>query len=342
MCALKNVNKNKNIGGCIIMKNLFVSDIHGYDENLTNQLMEIIKSDLPDKVICLGDINGSPELDAMQPIFYNKVVNYMKALLKINPNPTDDEILSFSIGNGKTISDGVKELWNFIHQIYDDFEPINTANYAKELVQYTHYGHFISCLPTQVTDIIKKHMTESVKKTLSILSKFVDAGSEVIILEGNWDISSPVDFYPNPLECKRLPVENRALYLKEFVRNTDPRIYFIHKITEIEDENNYFVFLPFDEAINYKSEEIRQPKTDKQIVLISHTQVLWSAIKGDTAMTGESKKIEENMNIILHDLLPDAVIHGHLHDKANDYNIFMEEKPVKVFYLPKGTLRFIP
>lgn len=179
------------------------------------------------------------------------------------------------------------------------------------------------------------------KKTISILSAFCDTGSKVIIVEGNWDVSSPLDFYPTPSECKRLPVEDRALYLKEFVLKIDPRIQFVDKITEIEDEKIHFYFMPFDEAINYKTGNFKHPNTNKQFILVSHAQAIWSAIKGETPMTSEDKKIEENMKIILHDLLPDAVFHGHLNDQAPDYTIFLEEKPIKDFYLPEKTFHFI-
>lgn len=49
------------------MSKLYVSDIYGYNEKLGRELLKIIQSSHhPDKVICLGDINGNPELDAMQ------------------------------------------------------------------------------------------------------------------------------------------------------------------------------------------------------------------------------------------------------------------------------------
>lgn len=71
--------------------------------------------------------------------------------------------------------------------------------------------------------------------------------------------------------------------------------------------------------------------------MVSHAQASWQPIKGNTPMTNENKKIDDNMKIILQDLKPNVFIHGHLHNVADDYKL----GEIQIHYLPYRTFRFI-
>lgn len=99
-------------------KVLFISDIHGYDNKLYNELCAIANgNEVPKNVIFLGDVAGTELLDKLQQLFYNQVYNHIRSLLKVNSYPTDNEILSYQIGNEGTLAEGCQKLWSFLHQL---------------------------------------------------------------------------------------------------------------------------------------------------------------------------------------------------------------------------------
>ncbi|MDD3003181.1 MAG: hypothetical protein PHS06_04930 [Candidatus Shapirobacteria bacterium] len=316
---------------------LFVSDIHGRNAKMEVELSLIAqnKQSKPKIVVFTGDIVGTFLLDQLQKLFYNGVYNHIKKLLSTNPNPTNEEILWFPTENGLTLIDGAINLWNFLDNLdYSETDPPSMADYVRELVEYVHFGHFVSNLPKKICDILRQDMEKNAKIWADIMTQFTDQETLVVVNAGNWDARHPLDFYPTK-ECKPLPVEERAFYFKDFLKSLNEKILYFDKTDTIETENEIFVILPFDSAINL---DLPKPiATDKKIVLISHAQVNWHAIKGDTPMTAEGQKIQENMEKIIAFLHPDYVIHGHLHDPVPDY--LFNGIPVK--YLPQGTCRFI-
>lgn len=319
-------------------KYLFVSDIHGYNKTLATELLEIADSDnLPEIVFFLGDIIGNDYLDQLQPMFYNKIVNFSKKILP--ENPSDEQLLNFPTTEGETIADGCKAIWNLLHDIYPDFEPIVQTDYIRELTRYHHFGHFISNLPEEIRNIIKKDIQTNAEAMIEIMTKFTDKGCLVVITEGNWDARTPLDFYSTQ-ECKAIPVEERSFYFKDLLKSLNKKIIYCDEVITIETNNEIFIIWPFDCAINTTSIPIFSNEETRKIVLVSHAQIDWKSVKGDIPMTGEGKKIDENMKIIINNLNPNFAIHGHLHDKiGNPIGYFY--KDTSVVYLPKGECRFV-
>lgn len=316
---------------------LIVSDIHGRDAKLEAELSVIAqnKQSKPKIVFFIGDIVGTPLLDQLQKLFYNGVYNHMKKLLEVNSNPTNQEILLYKTENEKTLAEGIVDLWKFLDGIsFFKTDYFHMADYAKELAKYVHFGHFVSNLPKEIKMVLQKDMTINAINWINIMTKFTDQGTIVVVNEGNWDARTPLDFYPTE-ECKPLPVKERAFYFKDFLKSLNSNILYFDKTDTIETEKEIFVILPFDSAINL---DLPKPiTTDKKIILVSHAQIDWTAIKGDTPMTGEGKIIQKNMKKIMEYLHPDYAIHGHLHDPEEDY-VFNQ---TKVIYLSKGICRSV-
>lgn len=192
---------------------------------------------------------------------------------------------------------------------------------------------------------------------LDIMVKFTCAGSEVVIIEGNWDARTPLDFYPS-VRCIPIPIKDRPFYLKDFIKFRNQKIIFIDSPTLIETENLTFQLLSFDNCMNYEFGSLNPSNPglcphlthdrNKPVILVSHVQADWQAVKKQSAMTFESKQISEKMQIIISELEPTFIVHGHLHTKLVDEEgqecdgyLYPKDSNIKVHYLPLHTSRFI-
>ena len=317
---------------------LIISDIHGKDERLAKKLLSLAESETqPNMVVFMGDIVGTESLDKLQKLFYNGIFNPTKKLQKENPNMTDEQILSYQAESGQTISEGIDNLLTFLNNIHPQIEPIDKAKLAREITNYTHFGHFCSNLPLEIRQYLAKDMENNARIWIDIMTRFTDKGTFVTVIEGNWDARTPLDFCPTKDKCQPLPEKERQFSFKRLLSSLNDRVFYSQDTTTIETENKRFILLPFDSAIN--NSEIPQSEEDKKdTVLLSHAQIDWSAIKGDTPMTKEGETIQTNMRKIIEQIKPNTAAHGHLHqepEKEYEYN------GVIVHYLPKGQSRLI-
>lgn len=328
-------------------KYLFVSDIHGYDpvffEALTNVLS---KGKAPEIVFFLGDIVGTVLLDQLQKLFYNQVVNPMKTIFKATANPTDEEILLYPIDNrGNTISTGCEEIWEFLRLLDPDLEPINRANYARELVKYVHYGHFISNLSSKIKGKLRNNLLNNAEHVYKVMEKFTDAGSFVVLIEGNWDARNPLDFEIG-MDCVATSIEKREFIFSKFIASKNNKnILYVDNIHILKTDHLRFVLLPFDSAIEYHRPSLDQyyHKGEKTI-LVSHAQASWWSVFGNP--NKENQEIIQNMVDIIYDIRPDTIIHGHTHNKLVDDNGktvsgYYYDEDIPVEYLPYRSFRFI-
>jgi len=326
-------------------KTLFVSDIHGQQPDLEARLNQIADSKRPPKtVFFLGDIAGTKSLLELQHVFYNLIVNPMKKLLSFNPNPSDNEILCFPTEDKDSprILDGCKKLWFILNSI----DPSCNAGYCpdivRDLITFVHYGHWASNLPESIKNVLKKDLFANAERIYQIMEKFTNRGTLVVIVEGNWDARLPIDFVADRKNCLPIAPKDRDFYFKRFINNKQNRnlIYVDHLHYLQIYEGIQMVLIPFDTIMKYDGYPIWKREDIQKTVLITHTQVSWEAIKGNTAMTGEGKKIEENIQRILKNLQPNAVVHGHLHNPIG-YQGYALTNGTLVHYLPIGTARFI-
>lgn len=323
------VQEKRNFG-----KYLFVSDIHGYNQNLAIELEEIAQDNPPRIVFFTGDLVGTDLLDNLQKLFY-EVFNKMKTL----KNASNQEI-------HRAVCKETSELYDYLNKISNNFNGVELIQFAKTISTYTHFGHFVGNLPSEIKDKLKKDIEINAQKMLDIMVKFTCAGSEVVIVEGNWDARTPLDFYPS-IRCIPIPIKDRLFYLKDFIKFRNQKIIFIDSPTLIETENINFQLLSFDNCMNYEPGTFKSD-SNKPVILISHVQADWQAVKKQAAMTFESKQISEKIKTIISDLQPSAIVHGHLHSKLIDQQgqecdgyLYPENNNIKVHYLPLHAYRFI-
>jgi len=163
----------------------------------------------------------------------------------------------------------------------------------------------------------------------------------VIIVEGNWDARTPLDFIADKTKCQPIPTEDRSFYFKDLISSLNNKILYFDEVGTIKTENELFVLWPFDCAVVLTQiPELDDDEKTKKRILVSHAQIDWKSIKGKIPMTKEGEKIDENMKTVLKDLKAEIVVHAHLHDKNGIYTGYFYEKTF-VEYLPKGTCRFI-
>ena len=317
-------------------KYLFISDIHGQDQRMEEELSRIAQTETPSIVFFLGDLIGTEGLDKLQKLFYNGVYNAVKKATKENPQISDSELLVYPNNNGQTVENGVDDLWDFL--IGASCSMSNKANYARELANYIHYGHFASNLPSLIRLHLQEDMEENARAWINIMTKFTNIGSKVVFVEGNWDARTPLDFYPTK-ECRPLPIEERSFYFKDFLKSLNDQVLYFNEVSTIETKNEIFIIWPFDSAINPPSIPEISNQEAKKIVLVSHGQIDWSAVKGNTTMTKEGETIQRNMSTIFRQLQADTAIHGHLHDRI-DTNGY-DHNGKLIHYLPLRTFRFI-
>lgn len=319
---------------------LFVSDLHGYNQKLDDTLYEIGQRSRPEIVFFIGDIVGTDLLDQLQKLFYNGIFNPIKKLLGQNDKPSDSEILNFSATEGVTILDGCKNMCNFLASLDPKYHhPTSYAKFAMTLSGYVHFGHFVGNLTPSIRKTLQKDMESNAEKDIRIMADFVEHGSMVVVVEGNWDARTPLDFYPNG---EVIPPQRRIFRFKKFLLEKSPKVLYFDQSGIIETDTCIFVIWPFDSAVtSTQIPKIGDNEQNKKVVLVSHAQISWEAIKGDIPMTNEGKKIENNMPTVASDLKANAVVHGHLHDKiANNFSGYIFEGTF-VHYLPKDTCRFI-
>lgn len=318
---------------------LFVADIHGWNDELTEKLSKIADgNELPKIVFFLGDIVGTKLLDQFQKLFYNQVYNPMKALLKNNPFPSNEEILSYQVSDGQSLCTGCVKLWEFLHELYPEYNSLNAAAFARKIVSYAHFGHFCSSLPPALRAIFRQDMEKNAKAIIDIMTKFTDKGVLVVVIEGNWDARTPLDFCPTE-DLRVIPVKNRSFYFKKLLSTFNPQVLYVNHVSTISTENEIFVLWPFDCAVTPTRVPEFSDEENRKIILVSHAQIDWKPIKGDTPMTKEGENIQENMSEVFRDLQADLAVHGHLHDQIDADGYIYKQK--YIYYLPIHTCRFI-
>lgn len=327
-------------------KTLFISDIHGEQPELEEKLIKIANSKRPPKtVIFLGDIAGTKPLMDLQPVFYNLIVNPMKKLLIDNSNPSDNEILCYPTGDkdNPRIVDGCRKLWHILNSIDPSYSAGYCPDIVRDLVKFIHYGHWVSNLPENIRNILKKDLFANAERIYQIMERFTDRGAFVVIVEGNWDARTPLDFEANREKCVPIASQDRDFNFKKFITDKKNRdvlyVDHLHYLQIIDGVQ--MVLMPFDTVMQYDGYPIWKREDIEKTILITHTQISWEAIKGNTPITGEGQKIERNIQNILQNLKPNTCVHGHLHESIGPYQGYAFANSTFIHYLPIGTCLFI-
>lgn len=321
---------------------LFVSDLHGSNKQF-GLLSDIAAKRPPKIVFFLGDVIGTQSLADLQKLFYNGVVNpTKKLLLEINPNASDKELLDFiNPENRQAVLMGYQALCDYLKKLdgQDHSQP-NPAEHVRQLIEYQHFGHWISNLSESVRNVLKLDLHQNAIEVIDLMNQFVKNHCKVVVLEGNWDARTPLDFLPGK-KCVPTPIRKREFYFRDLINQFGNHVKYYRQPSVIEETDCFFIIWPFDAAAT----PTRIPEIEskgKKIVLVSHAQISWKPIKGDIKMNPENQAIEQNMPMVVDDLNADTAIHGHLHQLLpNNASGYIFDNHILVHYLPIDTFRFI-
>lgn len=323
---------------------LFVSDLHGS----TKQFPEIADAAQTSEIVfLLGDVIGTQSLADLQKLFYNSVVNpAKKLLLGSNPDASDDELLQFiNPENKETILAGYQQLQNYLESLDNQNHHQDPAADIRQMTEYQHFGHWVGNLPQSIRNVLKHDLDQNAITAVNLMNQLVKNGTLVVVIEGNWDARTPLDFFPGK-KCLPIPISQRSFYFHDTIikrgLNIHHGIKYYHQPGVIETSDCFFVIWPFDATVTPTQVPEIENRHGKKIVVVSHAQVSWKAVKGDTSINSENQAIEQNMPMVITDLRADAMVHGHLHQPfPNNVSGYIFDNHTLVHYLPLDTNRFI-
>lgn len=318
---------------------VFIGDIHGSEdkkdfwkniENLTNN--DSIKT-----IIFIGDIGGNKNLAELQRLFYNKLVNHSRLLLKENTdysNLINHEINDPILGNF-TLKEGflslkTKEL-ELIGQKLDPLTDAEIIKGIKEYSNYFHFGHYVSNLPESVKLKLAKEIENNLGNIVNIIKKLEKTGKKVIMISGNWDEDLPIDFQANPKEAIILPPNERLISIPQYLNTRG--VEMLTDFGNFETEKDCYLLAPYKvtrdlDTENSKWQEIKKitlnaRKLGKKIILVTHGEPSWEPFKLNNPLSAPNKEHQlsiKGINKMVLEIEPDQLIHGHIHDDLTGPN----------------------
>lgn len=325
----------------------YVSDIHGAEnDDVFFGSLDRLLDQKPEFLFLVGDVIGNKSSDTLQKYFYNWLNNHSKnEILKENPTVNNTTLLAYTGKNppevGFTLKTGfIKvrqtelELQGFDKEIIDqtikDLTDEQIATEIRRYAKYFHCGHYASNLPTKAKETLAQDFETNVQRVVTYLKKFQEIGTKVVVLEGNWDARSPIDFVPGTDSITPIPPAQRIFNLGNHLQKNG--IDFCNQLTIVETESTLHLLAPFDAITNapdmdqIKVDHIKQKidsarKKGKAIIMFSHGQPnfqIQNLSAPNPIPTGENAEIIRGMADLVAKFSPDEIIHGHVHDPIKD------------------------
>jgi len=262
------------------------------------------------------------------------------------PTMSDEELLKYTGLNppepGITLRDGYLHLLRYQLELLgyksEEIDSELTGLTDSEIAQgiryvasFTYYGEWVATLPNQVRKAILRGLESSAKRLLKPISRIRAQGSEVIIIEGNWD-------NPEMTGVRAIAGEDIAGYFDTRKFFVDQGFQFIDQIAVKETATTLQILLSYNAILNL--DEISAEKIDelkalaskarennKPVIVVGHAEpnaqvhdlpVANPMIKGDRA------RLVKNFGRVIAACRPDEVIYSHQHNPIRD------ERGVKV------------
>jgi hypothetical protein len=322
----------------------YVGDVHGGNQELFDRLKEL-QENPPEYLIFNGDIMGTENFARLQFLFYEYLNNHSKNVLGTDPEISDQELLD-STGSNKneeifSLKSGFIKVREFelelagkskdeIKEVINSLTDEKIADEIRRYSKYAHYGHYASNLPEAAKKNLAHGLEENAQKLVDLLLPLMSKGSQVIMLQGNWDARSPVDFVPGEEKAIPLPENERLFSPRKFFEERG--IKFFDKMTTIETKTTLQILFPFDSLVNFPnmSREKRQQliekvkkarEENKGIIAVGHGEPnfeIHNLHKPDNKSTGEHALVVKGFTEALSIILPDEIVYGHMHFPLND------------------------
>ncbi len=321
----------------------YAGDVHGDSEGELLAKLEMMLDTPPEYLIFNGDIVGNEQFTVLQRPFYNDLNNHSKPLLNEQPEITDDALLSKVVDTTPqgdiTLKDGFIKLRHAeltiggmseteADQTVGALTPETIAAEIRRYAEYVHYGHYASNLPETIQSKLLEGLKENAQRYADIMNKFVEKGTAVHVLQGNWDARIPLDFVRGVPDA--VPLEESLFDIGKYFDNTE--IKFYDDIGYVDTKTSLQVILPFDSITDFPQRdeaaraEIKQRveaarATHKTVVLVAHGEPdfrVHNLSNPKLEAKGEHRLLLDGFQEILPIVEPDEIVHGHMHLPLTD------------------------
>lgn len=317
----------------------YVGCVHGADDRLSEQLVQLAETQPPDHLIFMGDLTGSLEMEELKRRFYNLVQNSSKPLLARNPDLADEQLLNYSENpppqEAATLRDGYKALYSY--QLYLEgtspdaikenlaaLPDTQIANAIRYISSLPYYGDFVAALSAQVRMGVLRSLESSARQILRTLDSFRERGTGITMVGGNWDLKYSGVY---PIAGKDIPIFKTMDFFEKH------GISCVEQLDVLETESAFHILIAYDALLDFESipeahlNEIEQRLIQaraqgKAIIMIGHGEPNWKMhtlhIPNPPPNPRDRDITLRNFGRLISRFKPDQVAYPHQHNRIVD------------------------
>lgn len=236
-----------------------------------------------------------------------------------------------------------------IERLKKHFYEEKDKNPHGPLKEFEYFGNWAFQLPQETRGKLLSNLEENAYRLLKIIQKIKTAGSQIFIVEGNWD--NPAISGINYIAGNNFPkvFDSRTF----FEHHGFP---FIKNLEILETKTSLHIFLPYIVLLHLhlvSKFKIRQIKRqilqaryeDKTIIMVGHAEANWKIhhlFIGTKIVHGERAHVINNFAKAMYLFQPDEVIYPHQHARLRDEKGNLLDKNAKyLFQIEKSGVRLI-
>lgn len=216
---------------------------------------------------------------------------------------------------------GSPEIEKYKKEFYDDKEINPGGKFAK----FSYFGDWVKTWPLEKRKSLLETLSAGVSKLTEVIKKIEKKGTEILILEGNWD---------NPI------VSGVRMIAGNDIKNVfDTREYFIRKgfniisnIKILNTKTAIHILLPYITLLNFdfipkrklmemKKEIVNAENQNKTVIMVGHAEANWKIhhLMHTVPLTvKERQTVIHNFGRAIAIFRPHEVIYPHMHSRIRD------------------------
>jgi Icc-related predicted phosphoesterase len=216
---------------------------------------------------------------------------------------------------------GTPEIEKLKNRFYDD----KRDNPKSKYKEFTYFGNWAEKLPINKRKALLRNLKNNAEKIVRIIQKIQAKGTEILILEGNWDnpdLSGINALVGNDIK----DVFDTRAYFKKHGLN------FIDAVSTLSTKTTLHILLPFVSlmhfnqiekdkllSINHKIKKARLQS--KSVIMVGHAEANWLIhnLNHQNADKGKERQtVINNFGQAMSLFCPDEVIYPHQHNRIRD------------------------
>ena len=186
-------------------KFILVGDVHGSNDPEFIQKITELALSKEKLIIFIGDIAGGDTLQKFLFLFYRTRITTQTTLIKENYFKLKEA--EYALINEKYKKPDIKTIEQEMQEYY----------------HYFHLGHYISNLPEDMKNVLKKEIKTNLDRFINIINEIKSQDPEKVIkiVSGNWDEETAFDYERNKEKLVLLPKDKRGLIVSKYLENHD-------------------------------------------------------------------------------------------------------------------------